>query len=112
MRLHSISFKNFKSFKDETEIVLNDINYLIGPNGAGKSNILSGIQIFSQLLHGKSIPASTDYFDSNLDEDMSLSFTIEMSADDRNQILNQTDNIISDFFSTCKNTISYSIKTN
>ena len=71
-------------------MVLKDINYLIGPNGAGKSNVLYGIQILSRLLNETSIPASTDYFDTKLDIDMSLSFTIEMSDDDRNKIFDHT----------------------
>ena len=108
MRLHSISFKNFKSFKDETEIVLKDINYLIGPNGAGKSNILHGIQVLSRLFTESSIPASTDYFDTKRDADMSLSFTIEMSNDDRNKIFDQTSNGMSDFFRLVKYKVTFS----
>ena len=111
MRLHSISFKNFKSFKDETEIVLKDINYLIGPNGAGKSNILHGIQILLRLLSEPSIPASTDYFDTKRDEDMSLSFTIEMSDDDRNKIFNQTSDSTSDFFRFVKYKVTFNNNT-
>ena len=102
MRIHSISFKNFKSFKDETEIVLKDINYLIGPNGAGKSNVLYGIQALSRLLNETSIPASTDYFDTKLDTDMSLSFTIEMSDGDRNKIFDQTSSNMSNSFRLVK----------
>ena len=102
MRLHSLSFRNFKSFKDETEIVLKDINYIIGPNGAGKSNILHGIQILSRLLNETFIPASTDYFDAKLDADMSLSFVIEMSDDDRDKIFDQTSNYTSNFFRLVK----------
>ncbi|MBS4027167.1 MAG: DUF3696 domain-containing protein [Ignavibacteriales bacterium] len=45
--IHSISFENYKSFKDKTKIDLKPITILVGPNSSGKSSIL---KLFG-LLH-------------------------------------------------------------
>ena len=44
----SISIKNFKSWKNETEFPLDDINLLFGPNSAGKSSILQALMLLNQ----------------------------------------------------------------
>lgn len=45
MFLKKLDIKGFKSFADNTEIILRpDINILVGPNGCGKSNIVDAIR--------------------------------------------------------------------
>ncbi len=47
MYIKKVSIKNFKSFKTETEVVLQDgLNLIVGPNSGGKSNLLELIQAF------------------------------------------------------------------
>lgn len=83
MRLASVSFENFKSFKGPVELELNRINYLIGPNGAGKSNVLAGIDMISKIVQNSTIPSPNDGFDGAADAVMGFSFTVEMNGDER-----------------------------
>lgn len=51
MKLTTVSLSNIKSFKNTTEINLNDhLTILIGPNGGGKSNLLDCLSIFLRNL--------------------------------------------------------------
>lgn len=87
MSLRSVSFKNYKSFKDETTIPLDRITYLIGPNGAGKSNVLGGLQTLSAIITGDDYaPGPGDYFNSNVAQEMALAAEIELSDDERQTI--------------------------
>lgn len=46
MKLHSITVKNVKSFKEAVTFIPNeDFNVLIGPNGSGKSNLMEIVYI-------------------------------------------------------------------
>ena len=86
MKLHSISLKNFKSFRDETAIPLGQITYLIGPNGAGKSNVLSGLKTLSAIITGDDYePRPEDYFD-NKAREMKLAAVVELSDVERQVI--------------------------
>jgi predicted ATPase len=52
-----IVIKNYKQFKDKTEIILAPLTILVGPNGGGKSSIISAIQLMTlsiqYLLRGE-----------------------------------------------------------
>ena len=87
MKLHSVSFKNFKSFKDETTIPLSQTTCLIGPNGAGKSNVLYGINILSDIIRkNEYAPTAGDYFDNDTTQEMRLTAVMDLSDDERKTI--------------------------
>ena len=46
MKIDSMKIKNFRGYKDETEIKLNDLTVLVGKNDIGKSTILEALDIF------------------------------------------------------------------
>ncbi|WP_291051069.1 MULTISPECIES: ATP-binding protein [unclassified Empedobacter] len=46
MKLHSIKLKNFRSYKEETEIKIDDLTVFVGKNDIGKSTILEALDIF------------------------------------------------------------------
>lgn len=46
MKLHSIKLKNFRSYKDETEIIIDDLTVFVGKNDIGKSTVLEALEIF------------------------------------------------------------------
>ncbi|MDD3814365.1 MAG: ATP-binding protein [Desulfocapsaceae bacterium] len=52
MRVEKLIISNFRSYKDEITIELNDLNVFVGPNDIGKSTILEALDIF--LNEGKS----------------------------------------------------------
>ena len=92
MNLISISFENFRSFKDRVEIPPTYITYLIGPNGAGKSNVFKGIKTMAEIITSKYQELKDeDCFDQNLDAITHLSFTAELSLDERYALLKKTD---------------------
>ncbi len=51
--LTSIAIKGFKSFGDETEVSLRQLNVLIGANGSGKSNFLDAFAFLQAVSSGK-----------------------------------------------------------
>lgn len=46
MKLHSIKLKNFRSYKEETEINIDDLTVFVGKNDIGKSTVLEALDIF------------------------------------------------------------------
>lgn len=46
MKLHSIKLKNFRSYKENTEIKIDDLTVFVGKNDIGKSTILEALDIF------------------------------------------------------------------
>lgn len=46
MKLHSIKLKNFRSYKEETEINIDNLTVFVGKNDIGKSTILEALDIF------------------------------------------------------------------
>ena len=87
MRVHSVSFQNYKSFRDEVTIPLGKISYFIGPNGAGKSNILSGLEtILSVVAGGDYAPKAGDYFDGDAGASLKLGAVLELSDAERSAI--------------------------
>ena len=46
MKIESIKMKNFRSYKEETEIYFDDLTVLVGKNDIGKSTILEALDIF------------------------------------------------------------------
>lgn len=46
MRIESIKIKNFRSYKEETEICFDNLTALVGKNDIGKSTILEALDIF------------------------------------------------------------------
>lgn len=47
MKLKRLIIKNFRSYKDEIQISIDDFTALIGRNDIGKSTILEAMEIFS-----------------------------------------------------------------
>ena len=43
MKLNKLKLKNFRSYSQETEIDISDLNVIIGKNDVGKSSILKMI---------------------------------------------------------------------
>ena len=89
MRLISVAFENFRSFKNRTGIPLTRITYLIGPNGSGKSSVFRGIEALSGTVTGNRTFDQKNHFDRNLDGPARLSFTAELSEDERSDMLNR-----------------------
>ncbi|WP_299334776.1 ATP-binding protein [uncultured Psychroserpens sp.] len=46
MKLNKLKLKNFRSYSQETEIDISDLNVIIGKNDVGKSSILEALDIF------------------------------------------------------------------
>lgn len=46
MRLIKIKLKNFRCYKDETEICIDDLTVFIGKNDSGKSSVFDALEIF------------------------------------------------------------------
>lgn len=46
MKLHSVKLKNFRSYKEETEIKIDDLTVFVGKNDIGKSTILEALDVF------------------------------------------------------------------
>lgn len=46
MKLNKVKLKNFRSYSNETQILIEDLNVLIGRNDVGKSSILEALDIF------------------------------------------------------------------
>lgn len=46
MKIDSVKIKNFRGYKEETEIKLNDLTVFVGKNDIGKSTILEALDIF------------------------------------------------------------------
>lgn len=92
MILRSILLKNFRSIGENDgagiEIPLARINYIIGPNGAGKSNIVAGLEAIASILAGdKYKPEPGDYFDRDPSREMELGVTMDLSNEERLQLL-------------------------
>ena len=90
LELASVSFENYKSFKERAELKLNRINYLIGPNGAGKSNVFAGINLISAVIRDGERPNSDDCFDGMAGAPTSFSFTAKLSKDERRRLAEKT----------------------
>ena len=46
MKISQVKIKNFRGYKDETEIYINDLTVFVGKNDVGKSTILEALDIF------------------------------------------------------------------
>jgi predicted ATP-dependent endonuclease of OLD family len=49
MIIRSLSFENFRSFRDKTKIDLKKVNIFVGPNKAGKSNIIECLHVLNSI---------------------------------------------------------------
>ncbi len=56
--LKSISFKNYKSFRQKTKLEIKPLTILVGPNNAGKSSITNLFALFKQSTSGNYEPNS------------------------------------------------------
>jgi AAA15 family ATPase/GTPase len=54
--IKSISFKNYKSFRQKTKLEIKPLTILVGPNNAGKSSITNLFALFKQSTNGKYDP--------------------------------------------------------
>ncbi|KUY29804.1 ATP-binding protein [Elizabethkingia ursingii] len=46
MKLHSVKIKNFRSYKEEVEIKIDDLTAFVGKNDIGKSSVLEALDVF------------------------------------------------------------------
>lgn len=46
MKISSVYIKNFRGYKNETRIILNDLTAFVGQNDAGKSTLLEALDVF------------------------------------------------------------------
>lgn len=46
MRLDSVKIKNFRGYKDEVVIKIDDLTAFVGKNDIGKSTVLEALDIF------------------------------------------------------------------
>lgn len=65
MKLHSLKLKNFRGYKDEINIVFDDLTVFVGKNDIGKSTILEALDIF--FNEGKGV-VKIDKNDVNISE--------------------------------------------
>ena len=90
MIIKSLSFENFRSFRDKTELDLKMINAFVGPNKAGKSNIIKCLEILNSISRND---WNDMYIDNVFDYDNSKRITIEvefyLNNEDRLSILNK-----------------------
>lgn len=49
MKIDSIKIKNFRGYKEEVKIELNDLTVFVGKNDIGKSTILEALDIFLMM---------------------------------------------------------------
>ncbi|MDD2619747.1 MAG: chromosome segregation protein SMC [Syntrophomonadaceae bacterium] len=91
MYLKRIDIKGFKSFADNTEIILNPgINIVVGPNGCGKSNVVDAIRwVLGEAnvrhLRGQK---SDDVIFNGSDRKRALGMaTVEMTLDNHDHLL-------------------------
>ena len=56
--IKSISFKNYKSFRQKTQLEIKPLTILVGPNNAGKSSITNLLALFKQSTSGNYQPNS------------------------------------------------------
>lgn len=65
MKLHSLKLKNFRGYREEINIVFDDLTVFVGKNDVGKSTILEALDIF--FNEGKGV-AKIDKNDVNIAE--------------------------------------------
>jgi len=75
MKLRKIKIKNFRCYKIETEINLDDLTVFIGKNDAGKSSIFDALEIF--FNEPKDSPDKDDLHVAANDNEMSISCIFE-----------------------------------
>ncbi|RZK31215.1 MAG: lantibiotic ABC transporter, partial [Hymenobacter sp.] len=46
MKLKTVKLQNFRSYKDEAVVCIDDLTALVGQNDAGKSTVLEALEIF------------------------------------------------------------------
>ena len=73
MKISQVKIKNFRGYKDETEIDINDLTVFIGKNDVGKSTILEALDIF--LNEGK--PDQEDINKFTEDQDVVISVVFD-----------------------------------
>ena len=88
MRFHKITFENFRSFEDSTNLdEIKSFTSFVGSNNSGKSNVLE-ILLFLRSMANKAW--SRNYqdltFDKN-DNSINIEIELELSDDERQQII-------------------------
>ena len=73
MKISQVKIKNFRGYKDETEIDINNLTVFIGKNDVGKSTILEALDIF--LNEGK--PDQEDINKFTEDQDVVISVVFD-----------------------------------
>lgn len=66
MKIHSVGIKNFRSYRENTKVILDDLTVFVGKNDIGKSTILEALDIF--FNEGKGTVA-IDRTDVNVEEE-------------------------------------------
>lgn len=75
MLVKKISFENFRSFRDKTELDLQNINIFVGPNKAGKSNIIMCFQFLNSISRND---WNDLFIDNVFDYDKNMRITIQI----------------------------------
>jgi AAA15 family ATPase/GTPase len=89
MILKSLSFENFRSFKEKTELDLRKVNVFVGPNKGGKSNVIKCLEILNSLSRND---WNDMYTDNVFDYDNTKRITIEvefyLNTEERQRLIN------------------------
>ncbi|MFZ0459874.1 MAG: AAA family ATPase, partial [Rhodoplanes sp.] len=96
MRIKQFKIKNYRSFTDDQELLLSDVNILIGPNNAGKSNLLQAIKLFFDAFEG----AQNYHYNRDFPRDappgrtsMTTVFSLDVTNEDDAEIWNRYDRL-------------------
>jgi predicted ATP-dependent endonuclease of OLD family len=88
MNIRSLSFENFRSFRDKTKIDLKKVNVFVGPNKAGKSNIIKCLQILTSIsrndwhdLHKENV------FDRDNNKKITIEVEFYLNTEDRQHLI-------------------------
>lgn len=60
--MDSITFKNFRQFKDKTTFELNNINILVGKNNSGKSTLTKGLRLYLYNIKNLKVDSFNNIF--------------------------------------------------
>ena len=63
----SISFKNYKAFKNKAKFEIKPLTILVGPNSAGKTSITDLLLLLSQTVDSNLVGQSINYNGEKID---------------------------------------------
>jgi energy-coupling factor transporter ATP-binding protein EcfA2 len=89
MKLHSMTIKNFRAYKDEVLIEFNDLTMIIGRNDVGKSTILEALNLFFND-DPKCAPDTDMNVAARMLGDNPIEISIELECPDESVVLDET----------------------